>query len=154
MTRIEFSDYGNSPFEKLIGHNKPILDKWIELENALFSESSLSSELLEQVRRTLAFGNECEYCMVKGGKPNLSKKDKKQAVATAFAEIFAIDHKSISDAHFEILKAEFNEREISELCSFISFISANQKLGRIYNLTEEYQENKVTTLSELNQNCG
>jgi hypothetical protein len=53
-----------------------------------------------------------------------------------------------------MLKEEFNEREISELCSFISFISANQQLGRIYNLTEDYQANKVTTMSELKQNSG
>lgn len=154
MTRIEFSDYGSSPFEKLIGHNKAILDKWIELENVLFHASSLSPELLEQVRRTLAFGNECEYCMVKGGKPNLDKEDKKRQIATAFAEMFALDHKSINDAHFEMLKEEFNEREISELCSFISFITANQKLGRIYNLTEEYQANRVTTISELKKSLG
>lgn len=149
MPRNEFSEYGNSPFEKLIGHNKAILDKWIELENVIFSESTLSSELLEQVRRTLAFGNECEYCMVKGRKPNIDKEDKKKSVAKAFAEMFVLDHKSISDGHFDMLKEEFNEREISELCSFISFITANQKLGRIYNLTEDYQKDKVTTMSEL-----
>ena len=149
MTRIEFSDYGNSPFEKLIGHNKAILDKWIELEDALFSQSSLSSELLEQVRRALAFGNECEYCMVKGGKPDLNKEDKKEQVATAFAEMFAIDHKSINDGHFDMLREELSEREISELCSFISFVTASQKLGRIYNLTENYQENKAITMFEL-----
>ena len=154
MTRIEFSDYGSSPFEKLIGHNKAILDKWTELENVLFNESSLSAELLEHVRRTLAFGNECEYCMVKGGKPVLDKEDKKRRAANAFAAMFVLDHKSINDAHFEMLKEEFSDREISELCSFISFISANQKLGRIYDLTEDYQADKVTTMSELNQGCG
>jgi len=154
MTRIKLSDYGNSPFEKLIGHNKAILDKWIELENVLFSQSSLSPELLEQVRRKLAFGNECEYCMVKGGKPDLAKEDKKKQIATAFAEMFALDHKSITNAHFEMLKEEFSEREISELCSFISFITASQKLGRIYNLTEDYQANRAITMSELKKHLG
>lgn len=154
MPRIKFSDYGNSPFEKLIGHNRTILEKWIELENTLFNNSSLSNELLEQVRRTLAFGNECEYCMVKGGKPNLNKEDKRKAAATAFAEIFALDHKSINDGHFDMLREEFNEKEISELCSFISFISANQKLGRAYNLSEQFQANKITTMAELNKNKG
>ena len=149
MTRIEFSAYGDSPFEKLIGHNEAILDKWIELENVLFSQSSLSSELLEQVRRALAFGNECEYCMVKGGKPDLNQEDKRKQIATAFAEDFAIDHKSINNGHFDMLKYEFSEREISELCSFISFITACQKLGRVYNLTEDYQKNKLVTMSEL-----
>lgn len=59
MTRIELSDYGHSPFEKLIGHNKIVLDRWIDLEVALFSETKLDKNLLEQVRRTIAFENEC-----------------------------------------------------------------------------------------------
>ncbi|MBP9179791.1 MAG: carboxymuconolactone decarboxylase family protein [Bacteroidia bacterium] len=150
MTRIKLSEYGNSPFEKLIGHNKIVLDKWIDLEVALFSETKLDKYLLEQVRRTIAFENECEYCMVKAGKPNFDLTEKRISSATAFAQFFAIDHKSINDKHFDILREEFTEQEISELCSFISFITACQKLGRIYNLTENYQQNKVVTITELN----
>ena len=63
--------------------------------------------------------------------------------------MFAIDHKSITDKHFEILGEEFNETEISELCSFISFITATQRLGRIYQLTEDKQINAVTSMDEL-----
>jgi len=59
------------------------------------------------------------------------------------------DHKSINDGHFDMLREELSEREISELCSFISFVTASQKLGRIYNLTENYQENKAITMFEL-----
>jgi len=151
MTRIELSDYGNSPFEKLIGHNKIVLDKWTDLEVALFSETKLDKNLLEQVRRTIAFENECEYCMVKAGKPNFDLTEKRINSATAFAQLFAIDHKSINDKHFDILREEFTEQEISELCSFISFITACQKLGRIYNLTENYQQNKAVTIAELNR---
>jgi alkylhydroperoxidase family enzyme len=150
MTRIKLSEYGNSPFEKLIGHNKIVLDKWIDLEVALFSETKLDKNLLEQVRRTIAFENECEYCMVKAGKPNFDLTEKRISSATAFAQFFAIDHKSINDKHFDILREEFTEQEISELCSFISFITACQKLGRIYNLTENYQQNKVVTITGLN----
>jgi len=151
MTRIKLSDYGSSPFEKLIGHNKIVLDKWTELEIALFTETKLDKNLLEQVRRTIAFENECEYCMVKAGKPNFDINEKKINSATAFAQLFAIDHKSINDNHFDILREEFTEQEISELCSFISFITASQKLGRIYNLSEEFQLNKVVTIAELQQ---
>jgi alkylhydroperoxidase family enzyme len=149
MTRISLSEYGSSPFEKLIGHNKIVLNKWIELENALFTETQLDKNLLEQVRRAMAFENECEYCMVKGGKPNFDITEKRIQSATAFAQLFALDHKSISASHFDILKEEFTEKEISELCSFISFITACQRIGRIYNLTEEHQLNKATTLAEL-----
>jgi len=151
MTRIKLSDNGNSPFEKIIGHNQKVLSKWNDLEMVLFQETELDENLLEQIRRTIAFKNECEYCMVKGGKPSISKDERKISIACAFAELFATDHKSITNEHFEILKENFPENQISELCAFISFISASQRLGRIINLTEKYQTNAVTTINELNE---
>ena len=149
MTRINLSKNGNSPFQKLIGHNVNILNNWVKLEESIIENSSLAPYLLEQVRRTIAFKNKCEYCMVKAGKANKIKKNNREEIATAFAELFAIDHKEIRIEHFNLLKEEFSEKEISELCSFISFITASQKLGRIYNLTEEYQINKTITMKEL-----
>lgn len=146
MTTISLSQAGDSPFQRLLGHNDKILKNWIQLETSVFTDSSLNSDLLEQVRSTLAFGNKCEYCMVKGGRARVIKVNQREQLATAFAELFALDHTSIYNAHFDILKEEFNEKEISELCSFISFITASQKLGRIYNLTEEYQQNKISDL--------
>lgn len=136
MPRIKFSNYGNSPFEKLIGHNEKLLDKWNELEIVLFTDTSLSNELLEQVRRTIAFENECEYCMVKGGRADKNINDEKTILATGFAQICVTNHKDINDKHFNLLKEQFTDKEISELCTFISFISSSQKLGRVYNLTE------------------
>ncbi|WP_029038651.1 carboxymuconolactone decarboxylase family protein [Salinimicrobium xinjiangense] len=141
-TRINFSETGNTPFEKLIGHNSSVLQKWNELETVLFTETSLDTNLLEQVRRTLAFGNGCEYCMVKAGKPQFDKADRRIRAATAFAELFALDHQSISEAHFSFLKEYFSETEIAELISFISFITASQKFGKVMNLTEDLQENR------------
>lgn len=148
-TSIPLSDHGSTPFEKLIGHNPAILKKWNELEITLFNQTSLEPDLLEQVRRTLAFGNGCEYCMVKGGKPSFDPKDQRITNATAFAELFAIDHKSISKAHFSLLGEVFNEKEISELCTFITFITASQRFGKIMNLTEELQATKVSSLAEM-----
>lgn len=148
-TSIELSANGATPFEKLIGHNPSILEKWNELETTLFNNTSLEANLLEQVRRTLAFGNGCEYCMVKGGKPSFDQKDERITNATAFAELFAIDHKSISKAHFSLLREVFSEKEISELCTFITFITASQKFGKVMNLTEDLQTIKVTSISEL-----
>ena len=96
MTRIKLSDNGNSPFEKLIGHNKVVLDKWVELETVLFTNTKLDKNLLEQVRRAMAFENECEYCMVKAGRPNFDRSEKRINSATAFAQLFATEHKSIT----------------------------------------------------------
>lgn len=89
--------------------------------------------MLEQVRRTLAFGNKCAYCMAKG-KPNEVKTDRRESYATAFAELFALDHLSISEAHFDVLREVFSEAEIASLCAFISFITASQRFGAIMDL--------------------
>jgi len=149
MTTIEFADHGSTPFEKLIGHNIHILKKWNSLEKTFFENTGLDSNLLEQVRRTLAFGNGCEYCMVKGGKAEISTSDLKISVAVGFAELFCKDHHSILKAHFDMLRDFFSEKEISELCTFISFITASQKLGKIFNLTEEYQKDAVVGMDQL-----
>lgn len=148
-TSINLSNTGNSPFEKLLGHNPEILKYWNDLEVTLFTLSGLDANLLEQVRRTLAFGNGCDYCMVKAGKPDFDPKEQRISLATAFAELFALDHRSILETHFSILKEAFTEKEISALCAFISFITASQRFGKIMNLTEDLQSNKATNLVDL-----
>ncbi|GGG59399.1 carboxymuconolactone decarboxylase family protein [Epilithonimonas arachidiradicis] len=149
MTRIKFSNNGNTPFEKLIGHNADFLKKWNDLEDTLWKKTLLDQDLLEQVRRTMAFGNGCEYCMVKGGKPDFAESQIKISTAASFAELFCIDHRSISDAHFEMLQEYFSDEEISELCVFITFINASQKLGKTLNLTEDLQAEAVVKLKDI-----
>jgi alkylhydroperoxidase family enzyme len=53
----------------------------------LEKEGLLSAELKEQVRRTLAQKNGCEYCKAKG-KPEIKKFDEKISIAVAFTEVF------------------------------------------------------------------
>ncbi|WP_100073988.1 carboxymuconolactone decarboxylase family protein [Chryseobacterium camelliae] len=149
MTRIEFSDNGDTAFEKLLGYNEHILDQWNRLEETFWKNTSLDPALLEQVRRAMAFENGCEYCMVKGGKPDFDPARIKISIASGFAELFCKDHRAIGQAHFDTLKEYFSLREISELCTFIAFINASQKLGRTFNLTEDYQLHAVTNMDEL-----
>ncbi len=139
MVRISYSNNGNSPYEKLLGHNKEILDAWVHLENTFFTKNSLPAELLEQVRRTLAFGNQCEHCMAKGKPVNI--EDSKTSLAVDFAKAFSEDHLGISDEQFEELKDQFSDSEISELFLFISFISATQKFGAVMHLHPEKRSN-------------
>lgn len=47
--------------KRIIGHNSKIHEKWVALEEEFFSHSTLGKELLEQVRRVSAWGQECEY---------------------------------------------------------------------------------------------
>lgn len=149
MTHINLSQTGESPFQRLLGHNDQILKNWIQLETSVFTDSSLGLDLLEQVRKTLAFGNKFENCRVVGRRPGITRSNRREQLATAFAELFVLDHTSIYTGHFKVLEEEFNEKEISELCSFISFVTASQRLGRIFNLTEEYQQNNAESLQEI-----
>ena len=70
MARISESNYGGTPFQKLLGHNKNVMEAWSGLGDVLEQDGVLSANLKEQVRRTLAQGNGCEYCKAKG-KPEI-----------------------------------------------------------------------------------
>lgn len=126
MARIEFSKEGNTPFEQLLGYNINVLENWSSLEEVLFKSNTFSGELKEQVRRTLAFNNGCQYCMAKG-RPSENIADVKILAAIKFADMFSKNN--IDDREFDKLKSVFKDNEISELCAFICFISASQKFG-------------------------
>ena len=60
--------------------------EWNDL-GRLEADGSLSSLLKEQVRRTLAQENGCEYCKAKG-RPEAHIFDEKISVAVGFAQSF------------------------------------------------------------------
>lgn len=134
MSRIHFSNNGDTPFQKLLGHNTKVLEAWSYLGDVLEEDGLLSAKLKEQVRRTLAQSNGCEYCKAKG-KPEPDTFDEKTSVAVGFAEVFLKHPKcSVPDSAFEILKEYFSEEEISELCAFITFTTAQQYFGAMMKL--------------------
>ncbi|MFA9555832.1 carboxymuconolactone decarboxylase family protein [Evansella sp. AB-rgal1] len=128
MARIKESNFGDTSFQRLLGHNLEVMQGWCYLGNVLEKEGLLSAELKEQVRRTLAQKNGCEYCKAKG-KPELNKFDEKISIAVAFTEVFLKQKGEISDSSFKILREYMTEEEISELCAFISFTTASQYFG-------------------------
>jgi alkylhydroperoxidase family enzyme len=133
MARINESTFGDTPFQKLLGHNKEVMEAWSHLGEVLEKDGFLSSELKEQVRRTLAQSNGCEYCKAKG-KPEPHLFDEKTSVAVGFADVFLKQKGDIPDSAFEILREYFSEGEISELCAFITFTTAQQYFGAIMKL--------------------
>ncbi|AVQ98127.1 alkylhydroperoxidase [Oceanobacillus iheyensis] len=133
MARIKESSFGETPFQRLLGHNIEVMQGWTQLGNVLEKEGLLSVELKEQVRRTLAQSNGCEYCKAKG-KPNFDKFDEKISLAVGFAEVFLKQQGDIPNSTFEIMHGDFTEEEISELCAFISFTSASQYFGAMLKL--------------------
>ncbi|WP_246943638.1 carboxymuconolactone decarboxylase family protein [Bacillus pinisoli] len=134
MARINQSNFGKTPFQKLLGHNAKVMEVWSNLGEILEQDGLLSSKLKEQVRRTLAQSNGCEYCKAKG-KPELDTFDEKTSVAVGFTEVFLKYPKGmVPDFAFEIVNEYFSEDEISELCAFISFTTAQQYFGAVMKL--------------------
>lgn len=138
MTVINQSNNGNTPFQKLLGHNKNIMQSWSILGDVLEKDGLLTADLKEQVRRVLAQTNGCEYCKAKG-KPDPELYDEKTSIAVGFAEVFLKYPKNdIPDFAFNLLKASFSESEISELCAFLCFTTAQQYFGATMRLNPEH----------------
>lgn len=133
MTNISLSSNGSTPFQQLLGHNTNVMSAWNNLGDVLGEDNSLSASLKEQVRRTLAQKNGCEYCKAKG-KPNPDVFDEKTSLAVGFAEVFLKQRGRINESFFHVLKETFTDCEISELCAFISFTTASQYFGAMLSL--------------------
>ena len=133
MARINESEFGETHFQRLLGHNTDVLNRWNQLGEVLEKDMNLSSHLKEQVRRTLAQSNGCEYCKAKG-KPEPHVFDEKTSIAVSFAEVFLKQKGNISDAQFNRLKECLSSAEISELSAFITFTTASQYFGAIMKL--------------------
>ncbi|MPM17619.1 hypothetical protein SDC9_64016 [bioreactor metagenome] len=132
MAMIFFSPNGSTPFQQLLGHNKGILEKWASLEECIYSSDTFSSELIEEVRRTLAFNNGCEYCKAKGA-PSKTIMDSRTQLAVHMAEL-SCNTTHMSDDEFSALKEAFTDSEVSELLALICFITACQRFGALVNL--------------------
>ncbi|ANB57539.1 hypothetical protein GFC29_868 [Anoxybacillus sp. B7M1] len=140
MARISFANHGETPFQRLLGHNPTIMEAWRRLGEELEKDGLLSSQLKEQVRRMLAQNNGCEYCKAKG-KPEPHLFDEKTSLAIGFAEVFVQQQGQIGDSLFSVLKKDFSDAEISELCAFICFTTASQYFGAIMGLKPEEKTN-------------
>lgn len=112
------------------------MERWSHLGVVLEKDGILPSTLKEQVRRTLAQSNGCEYCKAKG-KPEPHQFEVKTSVAVAFTEVFLKQKGSIAESSFNVLREYFNDEEISELCAFITFTTASQYFGALMRLQPE-----------------
>lgn len=132
MAMISFSSNGSTPFQQLLGHNEQVLEKWTALETCIYGSDTFSPNLIEEVRRSLAFHNGCEYCKAKGA-PSKNIVDLRTQTAVRLAELCG-KTTHLSDDEFHALKEVFTESEISELLALICFITACQKFGALLNL--------------------
>lgn len=137
MAIISFSQNGLTPFQQLLGHNKDILKKWASLEDCIFSSNTFSAELKEEVRRTLAFNNGCEYCKAKGA-PSKTIMDPRTQLAAHIADMSG-KKTHMSDDEFSAFKKAFTDGELSELLALVCFITACQRFGALLDLAPSCQ---------------
>jgi alkylhydroperoxidase family enzyme len=131
VTRIPPSELGETTADRIMGHRPELLAGWDALKRALVgSSSTLSPELKEQVRRTLALHTGCAFC-ASLGRPAAEQPHPKDSLAVAFAEAVASDHTAISDAQLEVLLEEFTIPQVVELLIWISFEYAGQMFGAL-----------------------
>ena len=134
MALISLSTSGTTPFERLMGHVPEVQEQWEKLELAFLKQQTFDPDFLEQVRRALAFNNQCQYCMAKAGPPDENPKDARLITALRFANKFTISHLSLDEDEMAHLKKYFSEAEMVELIAFCSFISASQRFGAVLGL--------------------
>lgn len=131
MLRIPPSELGDPTADRVMGHRPELLAAWDALKHALGgSSSTLSPELKEQVRRTLALRTGCEFC-ASLGRPAAEQPGPKSSLAVAFAEAVATDHTAISDAQVKVLFEEFTIPQVVELLIWIAFEYAGQMFGAL-----------------------
>jgi alkylhydroperoxidase family enzyme len=127
MPRLPLSEVGDSTADRVMGHRPEVLAAWDGLKHALVGLSStLSPELKEQVRRTLALHTGCEFC-ASLGRPAAEQPSPRDSLAVAFAEAVATDHTAITDGLLE----EFTVPQIVELLTWIVFEYAGQMFGAL-----------------------
>jgi alkylhydroperoxidase family enzyme len=134
MSRISLSNVGNSPMERSMAHAPHILAPWVQLEDAFLNSPTFSTDLREQVCRTLAMAHGCLYCQAKAGPPEKSHADTKVAAAVELANIFAVDHRDIDDKILTRYKTIFSEAELAELMLYMGFMWVGGTFGAVMGL--------------------
>jgi alkylhydroperoxidase family enzyme len=135
--------------ERLMGHAPHILAPWVQLEEAFFGSTTFPAELLEQVRRTLAFSTGCRYCQAKAGPAASTHSDPKVAAAVELAQLFAVDHRAIDDATVARFRSTFSTAELAELLAFMGFMWAGGTFGAALGLQPRPEYESSCSIEEL-----
>jgi alkylhydroperoxidase family enzyme len=140
MSRVPASDRSpEDPFYSILGHRPEILEAWQHLDHVLLGDgsSTLPVALKEEVRRSLAQGIGCAFCASVGGDGRPSGgavPDPKETLAVAIAEQIVENRGDIDDAMFGVLREEFDDRQIVELCAWVCFKFGANVLGSLMRL--------------------
>lgn len=152
MARIPISAVGDSTADRVMGQRPELLAAWESLRHALLGPSStLSSQLKEEVRRTLAQRTGCQFC-ASLGQPATDHHTREESLAAAFADAVAVDHTAVSDAQMNVLLGEFTVPQVVELLMWISFEYAGQMFGCLIGDEPATAEEKAAFAASIARN--
>jgi alkylhydroperoxidase family enzyme len=139
MSRVPASDLSpEDPFYAVLGQRPEVLAAWQNLDRTLLGDASstLPVALKEEVRRSLAQGIGCAFCASVGGDggPPAERPEPKEALAVAIAEQIVENRGDIDDAMFGVLREEFSDQQIVELCAWVCFKFGANVLGSLMRL--------------------
>jgi alkylhydroperoxidase family enzyme len=150
MPNIPSSGPQAGSMSAILDHRPEIRAAWEGLDATLLGPSStLPVALKENVRRTLAQELGCRFCNSFG--PPEEPADVAESLAIAFAQLALEDHTSIGPGHFEVLREEFTEEQIVELCTWVCFKIGSNMLGAVVGLepsTEQDRRDYAAMLAE------
>lgn len=126
----------NSVLARVMGRRPEILKAFARLDAATRFHGVLSPSLKEALRSATADDVGCAYCAsLSGGTGRPDEADQRESLAVAFAQMIAQDPAGITDAQFDVLRAEFTEDEIVELVAFVCLVGvAGQMFGAVMGL--------------------
>lgn len=130
MAYISYSENGENPLTKLLGHNPVLLKNWMTLLDSFYESCSLDRALQEEVRRAVAYQIGCAYCMSHGC-PTPVIEDPKTKTAVDFSRKVVQTDRPIAEQDIAPLKAFFNDKEIAELCAFICYGIGLARFGAV-----------------------
>jgi alkylhydroperoxidase family enzyme len=144
MTRVPYYDpnklpddlvgLGHDPFYGILAHRPEILRSWNNLDVVFFGPTStVPNAIKEEARRTIAQGAGCRFC-ASLGEPRGEHPDRREALATAYADLIASDHHQVEDSTFDVLREEFTDEEIVELTAWICFKLGSNIFGALMKL--------------------
>jgi alkylhydroperoxidase family enzyme len=132
MSRVQAVPMAGNSFERAMANRPEILEKWSELDALMRFSGTLSPDLKEEVRRSLAPGIGCVFCASLG--EAAPEHAKQESLAIAYAQMLADDARGIEDSTFEVLREEFSDEQIVELTAWSLFMIAGQAFGAVKKL--------------------
>jgi alkylhydroperoxidase family enzyme len=94
--------------------------------------STLPVALKESVRQTIADGMGCRYCA--SLHTPADRHDGRESLAVAFTERVLDDPRSVDAATFDVLREDFSDGQIVELCAWVCFKLGANVFGAIMGL--------------------